>query len=64
MMATWTRWPRDPFPIGINSDDGSEFINHHLLEWSEGRRITFTRSHPAAGRRRPVEQKNSAVVGP
>ena len=36
-----------PFPIlGVDSDNGSEFINHHLLAWCEKRRITFTRSRP------------------
>jgi transposase InsO family protein len=29
-----------------NSDNGSEFINHHLLDWCERRQITFTRSRP------------------
>ncbi len=34
-----------PFPIlGVDSDNGSESINHHLLEWCERRKITFTRS--------------------
>jgi transposase InsO family protein len=34
-----------PFPIvGVDSDNGSEFINHHLLHWCEQREITFTRS--------------------
>ncbi|MEZ5088645.1 MAG: hypothetical protein R2719_02385 [Micropruina sp.] len=33
-----------PFPIrGIDSDNGSEFINHHLLHYCEQRKITFTR---------------------
>ena len=36
-----------PFPIlGVDSDNGSEFINHHLLAWCEQRKITFTRSRP------------------
>ena len=36
-----------PFPIlGVDSDNGSEFINHHLLHWCEQRKITFTRSRP------------------
>jgi len=34
-----------PFPIiGIDSDNGSEFINWHLLRWCEQEKITFTRS--------------------
>ena len=36
-----------PFPIlGIDSDNGSEFINHHLLAWCQQRKLTFTRSRP------------------
>src|SRR5665648_303166 len=32
-----------PFPIiGIDSDNGSEFINDHLLRWCVEQRITFT----------------------
>jgi hypothetical protein len=33
-----------PFPLlGIDSDNGSEFINNHLLRYSRGRGIQFTR---------------------
>ncbi len=33
-----------PFPIrAIDSDNGSEFINHHLLAYCEQHKITFTR---------------------
>ena len=53
-----------PFPIlGVDSDNGSEFINDDLLAWCEDRRITFTRSRP--GNKNDgchVEQKNWAVV--
>jgi len=53
-----------PFPIlGVDSDNGSEFINHHLLTWCEQRQITFTRSRP--GNKNDgchVEQKNWAIV--
>jgi hypothetical protein len=49
-----------PFPIlGIDSDNGSEFINAHFLEWCTSRTITFTRSRP--GNKNDgchVEQKN------
>jgi IS30 family transposase len=32
-----------PFPIlGVDSDNGSEFINHHLLHWCEQHEVTFT----------------------
>ncbi len=30
----------------MDSDNGSEFINHHLLDWCSQREITFTRSRP------------------
>ena len=53
-----------PFPIvGIDSDNGSEFINEHLLAYCTERRITFTRSRP--GNKNDgahVEQKNWARV--
>jgi Integrase core domain len=53
-----------PFPIlGVDSDNGSEFINDHLLGWCQGRQITFTRARP--GNKNDgchVEQKNWAVV--
>ena len=53
-----------PFPIlGVDSDNGSEFINDDLLRWCRKRKITFTRSRP--GNKNDgchVEQKNWAVV--
>jgi hypothetical protein len=53
-----------PFPIlGVDSDNGSEFINHHLLTWCEQREITFTRSRPGnSNDGAHVEQKNWAIV--
>ena len=53
-----------PFPIlGVDSDNGSEFINHHLLAWCEKREITFTRSRPGNSNDGcHVEQKNWAIV--
>lgn len=53
-----------PFPIiGVDSDNGSEFINHHLLDWTHQRQITFTRSRPGnSNDGAHVEQKNWAVV--
>ncbi|OJV23162.1 MAG: integrase [Actinobacteria bacterium 69-20] len=53
-----------PFPIiGVDSDNGSEFINHHLLAWCEAREITFTRGRPnVSNDGAHVEQKNWAVV--
>jgi len=53
-----------PFPIlGVDSDNGSEFINDDLFDWCTKRRITFTRSRP--GNKNDgchVEQKNWSVV--
>ena len=53
-----------PFPIlGVDSDNGSEFINDLLLQWCQGRQITFTRARPANKNDGcHVEQKNWAVV--
>jgi len=51
---------RFPFPIlGIDSDNGSEFINNHLYDYCQERKITFTRGRP--GNKNDgshVEQKN------
>ena len=49
-----------PFPLlGIDSDNGSEFINDHLLSWCTAQQITFTRSRPANKNDGcHVEQKN------
>jgi hypothetical protein len=53
-----------PFPIlGVDSDNGHEFINGHLLYWCQRRQVTFTRARP--GNKNDgchVEQKNWAVV--
>lgn len=53
-----------PFPVlGIDSDNGSEFINYHLQAYCAQQQITFTRSRP--GNKNDachVEQKNWAVV--
>ena len=53
-----------PFPIlGVDSDNGSEFINITLLQWCTRRQITFTRARPANKNDGcHVEQKNWAVV--
>lgn len=53
-----------PFPIlGIDSDNGSEFINNHLFRYCTEHQITFTRSR--SGNKNDgahVEQKNWARV--
>lgn len=55
---------RFPFPIlGIDSDNGSEFINHQLLRYCDTNKITFTRSRPGnSNDGAHVEQKNWARV--
>jgi hypothetical protein len=53
-----------PFSLlGIDSDNGSEFINYNLLAWCEKRKLTFTRSRSGnSNDGAHVEQKNWAVV--
>jgi Integrase core domain len=55
---------RMPFPIlGVDSDNGSEFINVCLLQWCIRHQVTFTRARPANKNDGCyVEQKNWAVV--
>lgn len=53
-----------PFPIlGIDSDNGSEFINSHLTRYCQENRITFTRTRPYRKNDNCyVEQKNWHIV--
>lgn len=53
-----------PFPLlGVDSDNGSEFINETLLRYCQSERITFTRSRPYQKNDQAyVEQKNWSVV--
>jgi len=53
-----------PFPIlGVDSDNGAEFINVYLFLWCRNRKITFTRARPTNKNDGcHVEQKNWAVV--
>ena len=55
---------RLPFPLeGLDSDNGSEFINYHLFEYCQRNEITFTRSRPyKKNDNAHVEQKNWSVV--
>ena len=53
-----------PFPLlGLDTDNGSEFINYGLLAYCEKESIQFTRGRP---RRKNdqcfVEQKNGSIV--
>ena len=48
---------------GIDTDNGSEFINHHLVRYCEEHGITFTRGRPYRKNDTCyVEQKNGHVV--
>lgn len=62
--AIQTARQRLPFPLlGLDSDNGSEFINDQLLRYCEQEKITFTRGR--VGRKNDsayVEQKNWSVV--
>ena len=55
---------RLPFPLlGIDSDNGSEFINDLLYRYCVDEKITFTRSRPyKKNDQAHVEQKNWSVV--
>jgi hypothetical protein len=55
---------RQPFPfLGIDSDNGSEFINEHLYHYCIDERICFTRSRPYKKNDNcHVEQKNWSLV--
>lgn len=55
---------RLPFPLrGIDSDNGSEFINADLLQYCQQQRLTFTRSRPYRKNDNCyVEQKNYTMV--
>jgi hypothetical protein len=57
-------WERLPVPLrGLDSDNGSEFINHGLWDWCQRHQITFTRSRAwKKNDSAHVEQKNGAVV--
>jgi hypothetical protein len=53
-----------PCPLlGIDSDNGGEFINHHLHGYCEQEQITFTRARPSRKNDNCfVEEKNNSVV--
>jgi hypothetical protein len=53
-----------PVPVlGLDSDNGGEFINHLLVRYCERERITFTRCRPyKKNDQRHVEQKNYSIV--
>ena len=53
-----------PFPLlGLDSDNGAEFINHELFRYCQAEKITFTRGRPHRSNDGCfVEQKNWTVV--
>jgi len=55
---------RLPFPVlGLDSDNGGEFINHELKRYCEQERLAFTRSRPYRKNDTCyVEQKNWSIV--
>jgi hypothetical protein len=55
---------RLPFPLrGIDSDNGSEFINDELTRYADQEHLTFTRGRPGhKNDSAHVEQKNWSVV--
>jgi len=73
LLNTAHRWVKEqiartrdalPFPmLGIDSDNGGEFINHQLLDWCVQNGIKFTRTRPYRKNDNCfVEQKNGDVV--
>lgn len=65
VSAAIERLRRDlPFPLlGLDSDNGSEFINETLYRYCLSEKITFTRSRPyQKNDQAHVEQKNWSVV--
>ena len=53
-----------PFPLlGLDTDNGSEFLNYTLLDYCRREEITFTRSRPYKKNDQCyVEQKNGSIV--
>jgi transposase InsO family protein len=54
-------WPMTPW--GLHSDNGSEFINNHLVRFCKNNQLKFTRSRPyRKNDNAHVEQKNRQFV--
>ena len=53
-----------PFQVtGIDCDNGSEFINHDLIDWAGQRAVFFTRSRPyKKNDQATIESKNNHLV--
>lgn len=61
LEAAMVRFPFDI--LGIDSDNGGEFINNHLVRYCSDNHISFTRSRPYRKNDNCfVEQKNYSVV--
>jgi hypothetical protein len=56
--------PQLPFPVlGIDTDNGSEFINYELLRYCNREHISFTRGRPGEKNDQAhVEEKNGSIV--
>lgn len=55
---------RLPFPLlGIDFDTGGEFVNYHLVRYSERNNITYTRAREEKKNdQNYIEQQNFSVV--
>ncbi len=53
-----------PFPVlGLDTDNGGEFINYELVDWCQKNEITFTRSREyKKNDQAHVEEKNGSIV--
>jgi hypothetical protein len=53
-----------PFPVqGLDTDNGSEFINNVVISWCSRRKVTFTRSREyKKNDQAHVEEKNGSIV--
>lgn len=53
-----------PFPfLGLDTDNGYEFINYNLFNWCNEREITFTRGRPYKKNDQAyVEERNGSIV--
>lgn len=53
-----------PFEVvGIDFDNGSEFINHPVIDWAAGKKIFFTRSRPyKKNDQATIESKNNHLA--
>jgi hypothetical protein len=62
--AIETARARLPFDLlGLNTDNGGEFINAHLIQYCQDEHLTFTRGRPYRKNDNCyVEQKNNSVV--